>query len=560
MLSKVLLTVLFQYFVISKSIKSLLIFKNINNFKLNNNVQEIPRIIIDLRDLKIYFRPLEKGPTPLYPTPQSPSKTLEFANRSVNVPVLKYMIGTSFETVVFLSEKCDHLVIILENILNYARFNKIQICFSGIEIDTNLIELLYGKKFSNIEILSYGKTFNYKVFKPFKIIASNTSSNLRNVEKTTLNIGFIESSIRSIVFPTPGKFGGYFFWILKGFCDYINATMEIHQKSFQNYMDLTDQLYEDKLDFITEMSMFVNMESISDIIEIIQYTTMVPYPKPIDRSLYILEPFTWEVWILLLFSIFYLGLSLALVFGKRDFLECVSMALKGLLAQSISQKPKQNQSIFKINILGITVLGFCFTIFYITFLGSFLTSPPYNKPLDTWESVFQSNLKIGIIDKEYREFLNFNKNDPKLDYYKPLKYIDFVKRRLNFNNDIGYTVSTDSWEYFFQPAQEFFRVKKFILSKEAIAPSMIFLNMQSNSIFKNEFNKYLHRIRDVGLYKFWCKNSFIENLQSKNISRIREESPVRVLTLEYFDYVFIGIFFGYIFALVIFLVEIIYLC
>lgn len=356
-------------------------------------------------------------------------------------------------------------------------------------------------------------------------------------------------------FTSEKEYGGYFVSILKGFSEYLNATLEISDSS-RNMQELMNLLQRNEIDFATELSTFVNIETISDVFAISKLGTIVPFPSEVDRKLYIIKPLDWDVWTLYLVSIFYLGSYLYLLLNRKDLTKCFCLVLQGLLSQSLKHRRTSNPRRLESMLLFITVLGFLSITWYNAMLGSFLTSVVRDKPVDTWNSILSSGLKIGTVDLEYSLFVKHHSDDPRLKAMKPLSSIDLSIMRYSFNDSMGYTLAADTWEFLFKPIQQYLGIKRLMLSKADITSFFLAMNMAENSIYKEEFNKYMHRIKDVGLFRHWCKHSLIENLKSKLFLKAESESVINVLKLDYFLYVWVGFGIGYSVGFLVFFLEI----
>lgn len=397
--------------------------------------------------------------------------------------------------------------------------------------------------------------------------------NFETFSKTSISLHTVNEFPRAQLYSTIEAFG-YIARIVHSFSDWVGSGLRLHITSDSALEKIGKKMekleLESHSDFSTAFEKFYinqnlhEIQKMSTVLEIMPWLIIVPVSKPLPIEYYIFKPFDGIVWFLIILTVISIS-----VIAKGNFLVNFCDFLRATLSQSYIFHSISKTSKWHIMCVGF---GFIFTTWYISLIGSFVTTNLYNKPLKTFEDIRKSGLKI-LIDNQAE--ISFSEISQNFDIFQIISRVKFFQHG-NLNNDsYGYLEYGDRWEYYFKPRMAYDNRQYFRATGLVVSYFPISFQMKINFIYREKFNRFLNLIRDVGLYQGWTKKSFTEaiNYKLKGVLKLckaydfnpqfnfadkvssKELPKIRVLEIKYFMYILIMIIVGWSLSIFILLIE-----
>lgn len=374
----------------------------------------------------------------------------------------------------------------------------------------------------------------------------------------------------------PANYAGFLLRMITEFVNYLNGTfLPLAVFSEGRKMDKSIFFTNNVWDFMgvfetpsarnQNWSILENLQWKSDVLEMFTWRIIVPVPKPIAERRYFLMPFSRLVLMVyvLLGSYAVLFLILQRYFSERKDKvnnDYFGITFRAMLSLSYKFKVEIEPIQVRIVMILLTVLGFMYVAWYSALLGSFVTTFLFEKPLLTLKDIVKSGLKIAISEDDFKLDLNVRQDFPKHIFVRNMSREEFLRAGDHFNTSFGYAMYGDRWKYFFKPKMRFFHDKKFLQTEIVLENYYLQLYLRNDSIYKDQVNTFIHRIRDTGLYFYWTRTAFYDILKLMNIERplFKPRSRLHVLTLEFYVGTFYIIQVGLICGLIVFVFEILW--
>ncbi|XP_055856059.1 uncharacterized protein LOC129919229 [Episyrphus balteatus] len=279
--------------------------------------------------------------------------------------------------------------------------------------------------------------------------------------------------------------------------------------------------------------------------------------------------FHWEAFVLtvLIFILLSISMSVAVriksgphrTFNLFDFLFNID-CFRGMLGESLSEEQNASCST-KIIYSLIFLLGIMIFTSYDAFLQSFMTEPPTENIIRSFDQLQSSGLKIYIYETNFNLLLNLR---PDLKKYSNIfdvesNYKTFLKYRDGLSTKHGHALNQVKWE-FYKNQQSFFSQQLFRWSDELfiVRNIMSCFGLNENSIYRNILNSHIFQVQSAGLMDYWMKKAFNELLDIGRVKKLNftiNESP-HPLRVEDLKWIWILIGFMYLVATLKFVGEI----
>lgn len=394
---------------------------------------------------------------------------------------------------------------------------------------------------------------------------------LKSLNSSSITFAFSNEFPRTQAYSSTEIFG-YFGNIFRAYCESKNATLKtiINKYTSSKNLNLLNKLT--FVDFTNLYKSFeygqnkiLNVFLMSTVLELLLWIVIVPEPSPIKTYRYIFKPFDTYIWLTTLTSIFLISFL-----SKGSFSRNFCDYLRAVLSSSYDFNSKIR--ITKMHFLFV-IYGFILTTLYNSFIGSFLTTILFEKPLNTLDDIKSSGFKVLVNNRD--NFLSYPKLQKYEDVFKNVSSAEFFNDANKMNDNYAFIAYGDQWEYYFKPRMEYLNRKIFLETKIIINYYPIYLEIKKDSIFRNSFNRFLHYVRDSGLYSRWTKGAFSEALQFKIKSKNRNiedkgsyktfefadslnfenHEKIRPINLTNTKYCFYFYFLGFFSAVIIFIIE-----
>lgn len=439
---------------------------------------------------------------------------------------------------------------------------------------SSLLSIFNERKFLNTVLLdmSSSKLFSFQKFPTFEVmeIIEGTKlfeSKVRDIRKTVVRLSCIRATPSCMKGSTKdGKdvYVGYMAHLITNFVRYIHGTLEITPFKKSTDEDLfMEQLINDEIDFHTKtrflfssdaMTQMENMQNMSYPLEFLQNLVTVPAPKHLDLKYYPIHPFDAAIWscieLMSIYGSFLIYLGLKHKNLSSDFSYVWVNVIRAATGDSYPLHDKKNPKFVKISLILLNIMGFIITTLYSSFLGSFVTTTLREAPILSLDDIRKANLKI-FLSKPYEYVLKkFHGIDEYMDLFELVETETYRNLRNNLSRK-AYVEMSDRWNYHSLNRQKFYGSKPFHVLDRDLLSTYAFMNMNHDSFYKREFNKFILFSQSVGLYKHWGDIVFLEtlifNIIRNNVNEL-PKSKIKVLSMNFFAFVYfvwgIGLFMG----------------
>uniref|UniRef100_T1GCL9 Ionotropic glutamate receptor C-terminal domain-containing protein n=1 Tax=Megaselia scalaris TaxID=36166 RepID=T1GCL9_MEGSC len=189
----------------------------------------------------------------------------------------------------------------------------------------------------------------------------------------------------------------------------------------------------------------LNCEITSNILEKYNLLVIVPKAEYIDSSQYIAKPVSLSLWVLCLVYLIYGSTLLSATFFiiKRDLStwRTFNQLLRSLMSQSYTS-PLPGLQMTTVYLLAMS-LEFIMTIFYSTFLGSFLTTYIREPQISILEELKRANMKIMNNGNYLTSAFGYNNIE---DVLIEVSFGDREKALLSKNSSYGQIIHSTIWD------------------------------------------------------------------------------------------------------------------
>lgn len=448
------------------------------------------------------------------------------------------------------------------------------------------VQTFYNKFHNNIIALD-SKSFEserqfysadlYPTFEPKVKSFDNTppiKTNAMNIEGR--EITFLCPGFTDCMEFKKGQWLGMDYNIILGFSKFINASLKVfNEKDFKAKFGIVP--YDKEIlhiDFKVKES-FLNPRNLNlkkaiprtlkkAIITFqFSYVVVVPSPVEISQKYYIIRPFTLPVWMTLVCFVLGTSFLLKLTFKttgrESEFMQLLGEIIKAFIAQSFNFKQK-GRMIVVIQVF-LIIVSFMVNVWYLSILGSYLTSLIYEKPLKTIEDLAEHATPFVISLKNYEGLVGKGMRFEKLkDQLNTEEINKEIENELMLSGKYAYIESDFHYDHVTYPSMRFYNSYKNMKSEIILNRNFYTLTANPNSRYTEAARRYISLINDVGLAQHWKSMIFLESLKSKNIPWIFEKDAdhVVVLTFEYFIYIYYFWMVGVVVSFFVFCVEIVW--
>lgn len=494
-------------------------------------------------------------------------------------PPLKFRMNSQLFAVLVLTSNDDYDIVIsaASKLLNFNRMTKVLVTgFPAILAATNLTQLFdrcWKLNFINVIVgpTSYGSIHSYNHFPTFQIHNKTTSQingnyftdKFRNINGCPIRVATLSSPPRSFVYGDT-KYGGYLLNSLATFAKRVNGTLITVQLT---PYEGVKAVYAGKIDFVSTFLPFKGFDqNKTDTFEYWDMSIIVPIAKRIPIYMYITMPFDLWTWLLVLVGIIYITLVVHTMIrsttSSLDVWKIFTFSLRATLYQSFEQLKCKNSS-QKTILLLVIFFGFIVTTIYNTFLGSFLTTTIPGPQINRFSDLGKAHVKIMCIHEEFEMMKSIDARfvDKYSKFFTPTDFNSVMQHRDKLNGSYGYVTPQDKWEYYFNQIQIFHNRYTFRVMNEHVLKVALALPIHENSIFKHAVNKHIHQMRETGVFFKWCKDALFEMMEAglvDDIVYLPDEGRAQPLPPYFFRFVWMGILLGELFALLVFIGELLW--
>ncbi|BFG03295.1 uncharacterized protein DMAD_02590 [Drosophila madeirensis] len=324
------------------------------------------------------------------------------------------------------------------------------------------------------------------------------------------------------------KMIGYVANLMNNYAQKVNATLDFHhlprdREKQALYTDITRWVKEDRIDIGTTMSTSLQESDLDDLSYpylLTSYCLMVPIPARLPyNQIYavIVDPLV----LCIIFVLFYL-LSALLIYSQRMSWQGLTLAnvllndksLRGLLGQSFPfpRDPSRN---LKLVFFILCFASLMITTMYESYLQSYLTLPPPEPSIRTFQDVGNSRHKLAISRMELNVLIAKNNSHigqirrDRIWVVEDLN--EFVRLRNSLNDSYIYTVTYDRWSCY-QERQRTLSHPIFYYSLDLCFNRFLYFQIpvRRHLPHRHLFEEHMQRQQEFGLVQFWKSQSFLD--------------------------------------------------
>lgn len=289
--------------------------------------------------------------------------------------------------------------------------------------------------------------------------------------------------------------------------------------------------------------------------DIVDFCLMLPVNNALESYLYILQPFSRDLWILLVIVIFYctimLYILLNITYYKEkhvDFFICFQQAFNIILNSSNAINFRIPSSTWMIMFLPLFIFAFTLYSFHSTYLAAFLTTILFEEDIETMDQLLKSDIKIMAVNWQFESLFEYY-NITDFPYENivniSLDRIDYIiDHRDNLNTSYGYMVPSDMWNIFAKE-QELLRRPLFKLSKICYTRFYASFPIKQDTYIEQPLKYLIMLSQQFGLLKAWGNRSFRDAIRADIFHLLRDETlnDFEALSPKFFTIAF-GILIG----------------
>lgn len=263
---------------------------------------------------------------------------------------------------------------------------------------------------------------------------------------------------------------------------------------------------------------------------------MVPVKNALPAHLYIKQPFSLQLWLLLAFLVICSSLLLYQFSDKRKeyftfFLTSICVFL------NISTKVPSHITHWSLFLVyfSLFTFGFMLNAYYNTYLSAFLTTILYGKEVDTIEDLAKSGIQILNTKQTTMTHMRLGRFPEEfLNCYKTIdndREDEIISLRDNLNTSYAYACSSDRWNHF-EKMQELLRWKLFRWTKICFGRYYVTYPMLHDTHLSEPLRYFSMSCQQMGLFRAWPARTFRDAMNMKMYSILREETPNDFEALE----------------------------
>ncbi|XP_017864735.1 PREDICTED: uncharacterized protein LOC108615016 [Drosophila arizonae] len=365
---------------------------------------------------------------------------------------------------------------------------------------------------------------------------------------------------------------GYGYRVLAEFCHRHNVLLHVSNggqslpiDSSVNMSRITELIGEHQLEITMHPYVGIDRQLgiLSYPLHIAQNCLIMPVRNEIPRFMYLLRPFQWNSWLLLLAAVLYVSLVLYFLSpgpnenrGLRA-MQCLFAGLAQLLFLSSPTRIYGPSIRYFLVALQLSVLGFVVTNWYSNQLSSFLTTTLVGEQVDTFEQLIAQQQKILV--KHHEVEMVLQQVPPHLLQQVTRLVVgseagEQVSALLSFNLSYSYPFTVERWD-FFTLQQQYAMKPIFRFSSVCLGAPVIGYPMRRDSHLESPLKHFIMRIQSIGLFQHWVVSDFNDALKAGYVHLIDNSLGFKALDLDTLRLGWFVLLCGWLLAAVAFVCE-----
>ncbi|XP_016972632.1 uncharacterized protein LOC108039954 [Drosophila rhopaloa] len=291
----------------------------------------------------------------------------------------------------------------------------------------------------------------------------------------------------------------------------LNVTLdmfrfEVNGSLLMNMTALTDLIVQGKVELSPHLYDTLHPNHLVDYsypAQVAERCFMIPLDNEISRSLYVFLPFSFLLWLCLLFTL----LIVEFVFVRRLMPDTHLWAILGVpgagAARCKNRKPCRSITTF-------LILGGIFILVqaYSTKLTSFLAVTLTRRPANSLEELFRLPYRILVLPSDVEAIVaslgHAEEFSTKFSFTNPQTFED---KRIGMDPEYIYPISKVRWR-FFDLQQRFLRKKRFFFSGICHGSFPYQYQLRVDSHLKDALHRFLLHVQQAGLQEVWLETCF----------------------------------------------------
>ncbi|EDV56437.2 uncharacterized protein LOC6546995 [Drosophila erecta] len=285
---------------------------------------------------------------------------------------------------------------------------------------------------------------------------------------------------------------------------------------------------------------------------------LVTHAKPLHSYRYLTAPFQWSVWACLVIYVLLVVNFLAFIgwlrSGKWDFSKHLLEVFSSLLFSGFYLKEIRGRE--KYILFGVLfIAGFVYSTEYLGLLKSMLISEVFEKQIDTFEALVESNLTLMVDPYDKMLFTKYNMPEILSPIMELVSFETLLEHRNHFDQDYAYILFSDRMALY-DYAQQFLKHPK--LLRIPIDFSFLYtgIPMRKRWFMKHHLGRAWYWAFESGLTRKLALDADFEAIRVGYLSFLfTEHVEAQPLNVDYFVMPAIALAIGYILALFSFVIE-----
>ncbi|XP_075162721.1 uncharacterized protein LOC142235351 [Haematobia irritans] len=286
---------------------------------------------------------------------------------------------------------------------------------------------------------------------------------------------------------------------------------------------------------------------------------IVPTAKEIDESLYLIIPFDMGVWLILLLTGLSFFLLINIIVYRRNSQYDLGLgfldAFKIILFLSASTTTTRSFKNFILNFLFLFT-GIFLTNYYVSCLWSLYTSKVYDPELEQLTDIERTDKQIFVYGPDFEVYTQLE-SLPGIVHQRFYVGDESLFRiyRKNLNMTYMYTALEDLVDYLL--LQQTYLKRSFAKKlREHLYYQPFFVSMIQHSPLFKQFNRYLSRIFENGIFSKFMTDSHWEAIVNGELKFLKDDADEYVaLNMVYFQYAFVILCCGWAASLLVYILE-----
>ncbi|KAI8040034.1 hypothetical protein M5D96_007459, partial [Drosophila gunungcola] len=285
---------------------------------------------------------------------------------------------------------------------------------------------------------------------------------------------------------------------------------------------------------------------------------LVTHAKPMHSYRYLTAPFQWSVWLCLaayvILVVGFLSFIYWLRIGKWDVSRYLLEVFSSLLFSGFYLKNIQGKE--RYILFGVLfIAGFVYSTEYLGLLKSILISEVFEKQIDTFEALVESNITLMVDPYDQKLFAKYNMPKILFSIMETVSFETLLEHRNRFDQDYAYILFTDRMALY-DYAQQFLKHPK--LLRIPIDFSFLYtgIPMRKSWFLKDHLGRAWYRAFESGLTRKLALDADFEAVRVGYLKFLTTEHvEAQPLDVDYFVMPAIALAIGYSLALFSFVIE-----